>query len=77
MSGGGLREIDERLKLLELEASVQRVTLAATFVTWSERRSLVWGAAAAKIGVRLLTMPQLRWLIFGRVLAKLRRGRGR
>lgn len=67
--------IDERLQLLEMEAAVQRASLAASMSALSERRTLVWGAAAARLGLRLLAVPRVRWLIFGSVLAKLRRKR--
>jgi hypothetical protein len=35
----------------------------------------VWGATAARLGMRLLAIPRVRWLIFGSVLAKLQRRR--
>jgi uncharacterized coiled-coil protein SlyX len=70
-----LQAIDDRLQLLEMEAAVQRASIAASFAALTERRSLVWGAAAARFGLRLLAVPRVRWLIFGSVLAKLRRKR--
>jgi uncharacterized coiled-coil protein SlyX len=70
-----LQAIEERLELLEMEAAVQRASIAASFAALGERRSLVWGATAAKLGLRLLAVPRVRWLIFGSVIAKLRRGR--
>jgi hypothetical protein len=70
-----LRALEERLQLLEMEAAVQRASLAASVSALAERRTLVWGAAAARVGVRLLAVPRVRWLIFGSVLAKLRRRR--
>jgi hypothetical protein len=70
-----LTALEERLQLLEMEAAVQRASIAASVASLSERRSLVWGATAARFGMRLLAIPRVRWLIFGSVLAKLRRGR--
>lgn len=70
-----LQAIEERLQLLEMEAAVQRASVAASFTALSERRSVVWGTMAAKLGLRLLAVPRVRWLIFGSVLAKLRRQR--
>jgi hypothetical protein len=70
-----LATLEERLQLLEMEAAVQRASIAAGVASLSERRTLVWGATAAQLGMRLLAIPRVRWLIFGSVLAKLRRGR--
>ncbi len=70
-----LAALEERLQLLEMEAAVQRASIAAAVATLNERRGLVWGATAARFGMRLLAIARLRWLIFGSVLAKLRRGR--
>jgi hypothetical protein len=70
-----LNAIEERLRLLEMEAAVQRASLAASVSVLAERRTLVWGATAARLGLRLLAIPRVRWLIFASVLAKLRRKR--
>jgi hypothetical protein len=70
-----LGALEERLQLLEMEAAVQRASIAAAVASVTERRSLVWGATAARLGMRLLAVPRVRWLILGSVLAKLRRRR--
>jgi uncharacterized coiled-coil protein SlyX len=70
-----LAAFEERLQLLEMEAAMQRASIAAAAASLRERRSLVWGATAARLGMRLLAVPRVRWLIFGSVLAKLRRRR--
>jgi hypothetical protein len=70
-----LAVLEDRLQLLEMEAAVQRASIAAAVASITERPSLVWGATAARLGMRLLAIPRVRWLIFGSVLAKLRRRR--
>ncbi len=67
----------ERLELLEMEASLQRAALAATFAEWEQRRALVWGGMLAKWGFRLLATPQLRWMIATRLLSRIARRRTR
>jgi uncharacterized coiled-coil protein SlyX len=74
-SRSSLAALEERLQLLEMEAAVQRASIAAAVASLSERRTLVWGATAARLGMRLLAIPRVRWLIFGSVLAKLQRRR--
>jgi hypothetical protein len=68
-----LAALEQRLQLLEMEAAVQRASIAVAVASVGERRSLVWGTTAARFGMRLLAIPRVRWLIFGTVLAKLRR----
>lgn len=63
----------ERLRLLELEASVQRLELAATLAEWQDRRALHWGGQVAGWGMKLLSVPKIRWLIATTVLSRLRR----
>ena len=70
-----LMAFDQRLQLLEMEAAMQRASLAASITALAERRTLAWGATAARMGLRLLAVPRVHWLIFGSVLAKLRRKR--
>jgi len=67
------RLAEERLKLLEMEASLQRAALAATFATWQKRRTLEWGGKVATWGFRLLATPKIRWLIATGIMSKLRR----
>lgn len=69
------RAAEERLQLLELEASVQRSELADTFVQWEKRKALAWGARIAGWGFRLFAQPRIRWLIATTVLSRLRRHR--
>jgi hypothetical protein len=66
----------ERLRLLEMEALLQRTELAATCAKWESRRAMAWGATAAAWGMKLVAQPQLRWLIVTTLLARLRGRRG-
>jgi hypothetical protein len=69
------RLAEERLRVLELEASFQRCELADTFETWEKRKALAWGARIAGWGFRLFAQPRIRWLIATTVLSRLRRRR--
>ncbi len=69
------RVAEERLRLLELEASFQRGELADTFGRWEKRKALAWGARIAGWGFRLFAQPRIRWLIATTVLSRLRRHR--
>ena len=62
----------ERLRLLELEASLQRSELGETFDRWEKRKALAWGSQLATWGVRLFTQPRIRWLIATTLLSRLR-----
>jgi hypothetical protein len=62
----------ERLRLLELEASLQRSDLADTFEKWEKRKALAWGARIAGWGFRLFAQPRIRWLIATTLLSRLR-----
>jgi len=64
---------EERLRLLELEAGLQRVELADTLEGWEKRKALAWGARLAGWGFKLFAQPRIRWLIATTVLSKLRR----
>jgi len=70
--------IAQRLQVLEIEAAVQRVQLAATFGQWQRRGALNWvaGAAttAAKLAGGLLATPTARWVLTA-LLLRLIRGR--
>jgi hypothetical protein len=70
-------QLAQRRRLLELEADLQRATLAATFETWSKRRALAWGTAIGSAGVGLLRVPRLRWMLLASLAARLRKRRGR
>jgi hypothetical protein len=65
----------ERLRLLELEASLQRTELADTFHQWEKRKALAWGARLAGWGFKLFAQPRIRWLIATTLLSRLRRRR--
>jgi hypothetical protein len=67
------RLAEERLQLLEMEASLQRAQLAVTFATWEKRRALAWGGTMATWGFRLLATRQVRWLIAANILSRLKR----
>lgn len=61
-----------RLHLLETEASLQRVELAATFEKWEHRKALAWGTRIAGWGFKLLAQRNIRWFIATTLLARLR-----
>jgi hypothetical protein len=69
------RLAEERLRLLELEASLQRSQLSDTFGEWEKRKALAWGARLAGWGFRLFAQPQIRWLVATTLLSRLRRRR--
>jgi len=55
--------IRQRLQVLEMEAAIQRATLAATFGQWEQRRALTWVVGAAKVAGGLLMGPTAKWLL--------------
>ncbi len=63
-----------RLEVLEMEAAVQRTTLAATLAEWQQRRTMTWVMEGAKVAGRMLTTPTAKWLITAFVM-RLIRGR--
>ncbi len=66
--------IAQRLQVLEMEAAVQRATLAATFAQWEQRRTLNFVVGAAKIAGGLLVGPTAKWVLTA-LLMRLIRGR--
>ena len=66
-------ELARRRELLELQAHVQRVTLAATLAEWEKKRSLEGLGQLARLGVKVLSTPRMRWLMLATVLRRLRR----
>ena len=71
------RMLDERARLLEIEAGLQRAALTATFANWHQRRLLTVGSTIASWSWRLLAVPRVRWLVAASVLARLRGRRKR
>jgi hypothetical protein len=69
------REAEERLQLLEMEASFQRAELMETFAGWEKRKALAWGARIAGWGLKLFAQPKIRWLVATTLLSRLRRHR--
>ncbi|MEJ0034572.1 MAG: hypothetical protein WDO68_00570 [Gammaproteobacteria bacterium] len=67
------RIAEERLRLLELEASLQRSELAGTFEKWEKRKALAWGARIAGWGFNLFAQPRVRWLVATTLLSRLRK----
>jgi hypothetical protein len=63
---------EQRLRLLEMEATLQRVELSATFEKWEKRRVLAWGTWIAGLGFKLFAQPRIRWLIATTLLSRLR-----
>lgn len=66
--------IEQRLAVLEMEAAVQRTTLAATLGQWQQRRTLTWVMDAAKMAGGVLKGPTAKYLITALVM-RLIRGR--
>ena len=66
--------IAQRLQVLEMEAAVQRATLAATFAQWEQRRTLNFVVGAAKIAGGVLAGPTAKWLLTA-LLMRVLRGR--
>ncbi|HEX3837513.1 MAG TPA: hypothetical protein VHW25_11170 [Steroidobacteraceae bacterium] len=54
--------IARRMQILEMEAAVQRATLAATFAKWEQRRTLSWIFGAAKLAGGVLATPTIKWV---------------
>jgi hypothetical protein len=71
------RHTAERIRLLEMEASLQRAALAVTFAKWEKRRALAWGGTLAQWGWRILAAPRWRWFIATQLLGRLKRRRAR
>jgi hypothetical protein len=65
--------IAQRLQVLEMEAAVQRTTLAATFAQWEQRRTLNFVVGAAKIAGGLLAGPTAKWLLTALLMRVIRR----
>lgn len=63
----------ERLRLLEMEAGLQRVELTAQLEQWQEQRWLSAGTSLLGSALHFLWRPSVRWLL----LARLLRGRRR
>jgi hypothetical protein len=55
--------IEQRLQVLEMEAAVQRTTLAATLGQWQQRRTLTWVMDAAKMAGGVLAGPTAKYLL--------------
>jgi hypothetical protein len=66
--------IEQRLQVLEMEAAVQRTTLAVTLAQWQQRRTLTWVLDAAKMAGGVLAGPTARYVITA-LLMRLLRGR--
>jgi hypothetical protein len=66
-------ELARRRQLLELQAHVQRLTLAATLAEWEQKRSLEWLAQLTRLGVKLMSTPRMRWFMLATLLRRLRR----
>jgi hypothetical protein len=64
--------IAQRLQVLEMEAAIQRTTLAATFAEWDQRRTLTWVIGAAKVAGGLLGSPTAKWLLTALVMRVIR-----
>jgi hypothetical protein len=76
MSSTAARALEERARLLEIEAHLQRATLAATIEKWQERRLLGLATSVASLGWRLMSVPKVRWLVAAGILSRLK-GRAR
>ncbi len=68
------QELARRQELLELEAEVQRVTLAATLSQYEHMRVLSWASGAGRLALRFFAAtPRLRWLLLGTLWRRLAR----
>jgi hypothetical protein len=67
--------ITQRLQVLEMEAAVQRTTLAATFAQWEQRRTLNFVVGAARIAGGILAGPTARWLLTALLMRVIRGAR--
>jgi hypothetical protein len=66
------QEVARRLQLLELEAELQRLTLAATLSHYENMRLLSWVSGAGRLLTRVLgTSPRVRWLLLATLWRKL------
>jgi hypothetical protein len=65
--------IEQRLQALEMEAAVQRATLAATLEQWQQRRTLTWVMEAARMAGGVLSGPTGRYLLTALVMRLLGR----
>jgi hypothetical protein len=66
-------QIAKRAELLELEAEMQRVALAATFAELGQKKTLAYAATLGSAAVHLLSIPRVRWLVMATLLAKLKK----
>ena len=66
------KRLDDRERLLAMEADLQRATLGATLRRWQEHKLLTIGSTVASWGWRLLSVPKVRWLVAASVLSRLR-----
>jgi hypothetical protein len=64
--------IAQRLEVLEMEAAVQRATLAATMEQWQQRRTLDWVMDAAKLAGGALSSPTVKWMATALVMRFIR-----
>jgi len=71
--------LEERAKLLELEAELQRRTLRASADALAAARGLTWVLAGASLVTRLTVMRRAKWAGYGllatQLLLKWRRAR--
>ncbi len=67
--------IAQRPQVLEIEAAMQRTTLAATLAQWQQPRALTWVTEAAKVAGSMLGTPTARWILTA-LLMRVIRGRG-
>jgi hypothetical protein len=65
--------IAHRLQMLEMEAALQRATLAATFTEWEQRRTLSWVFGAAKLAGGVLATPTIKWMATALLMRLIRR----
>jgi hypothetical protein len=63
----------KRAELLELEAEVQRATLAATLKQWEQQKTLAYATSLGSVAMTLLKVPQIRWLVMANVLKRFRK----
>lgn len=71
--------LEDRAKLLELEAELQRRTLRASVDTLAGARGITWVLAGASLATKLTVLRRAKWagyaLLAGRLFFKWRRAR--
>jgi hypothetical protein len=77
VSAGRAEQLARRQALLELEADLQRATLAASLAQWEQKPLMSWLNVTGRIALRAWSAPRLRWLLLAALWRRLSRGLAR